>query len=159
MTVVDHPLRRISELNLRIVAEVGSWPCWKTDLLWDAYLTLEFGPRKILIGKNGPVAMGEFRLLLDEAAWWVERDGKQLVDCEDVLANADRTALDEAFIGRRLLRLEWREQLSVIFSDGVELIFEQPEDVCKQLLELRFANGDCVDVYASGTIETESIRP
>lgn len=157
MTVVDHPLKQIAELNHRIGTEVDTWECWKADLLWGAYLTLEFGPRRNLIGKDGPVAMGELRLLLDDAAWWVERGGKELLDCEDVLEGAAKSSLDEAFIGRRLLNLEWRDNLVVKFSDDHILVIEQAEEAGSQLLELRFANGDCVDIYANGVVETESM--
>ena len=157
MTVVDHPLRQISELNLRISTEMGALACWKTDLLWDSYLTLEFGARQTLIGKHGPVSMGEFRVLLDEVAWWVQRDGKVVLDCDDVLANLDRSDLDEAFIGRKLVRLDWREQLSAIFSDRIAVVFERPEETSEQALDLRFANGDCVNPYTDGAIEIESV--
>jgi hypothetical protein len=157
MTVVDHPLRQFAELNLRIDAEITAWPCWKTDLLWNAYLTLEFGPRQTLIGKDGPVAMGMFRMLLEEAPWWIERDGQEVLDGEDVLESLDRSVLDEIIIGKQLLRLDWREHLSAAFSEGITLNFEQPEGGREQLLELRFPNGDCADLYSDRAVEIESM--
>lgn len=157
MTVVEHPLKRIAELNLRIGAEVASWECWKAGLLWGTYLTLEFGPRRTLIGKDGPVAMGAFRMLLDDAAWWVERDGDELLDCEDAEGDAANPVLDAAFVGRRLLNLEWQDHLIVKFTDGVKLVIEKSEEADSQLLELRFANGDCADIYSNGAIEIESM--
>lgn len=158
MTVVDHPLRHLAELNIRIAGEFGQSACWMADLLWDAYLTLEFGARNTLMGKNGLITLGESRMLLHDAAWSMTRNSKHLFDCKDLLDGSGRN-LVEVFVGKDVLRLQWREVLSVVFSGGIEMTFEKTENPDEQLLELRFANGDCVDVLANGSIETESAAP
>jgi hypothetical protein len=158
MKLIDHPALRTGELNRRIADELGGHTCWKSDLLWGEYLTLDFGPRRILLGKNGPAAFGEFRILLHEAPWSVERDGEIVFDTVDALDAADNADMDAVFVGRALLRAEWRDGFRLVFSDGV-ILQCHPESTDEQEFELRFVNGDNVDLYADGCIETESEEP
>jgi len=160
LTVIDHPARQTFELNRRIKAEFGDHACWGAGLIFDSMLTLEFGGKHTLIGKRGPITIGDFRVLLDDVFWLAERDGKVVLTSEQPGAE-DINALNAVFVGHRLLRMEWGVYCSLIFSDDLVLrcdLTDEYENGCEQIFEFRFPNGDCVDCFVDGVIETERPR-
>ncbi len=155
MTVIAHPASRTVELNRRIGEELAGQACWKADLLWDVSLTLEFGLRRILIGKDGPVAFGEFRILLEDAPWTAVLNGEVIFNSDDAQDTIDNGPLDEVFVGHHLMRVDWHDGFSLVFSNDLVLRC-YPQDADEKVFELRFANGDYIDLYADGRIEVES---
>jgi len=158
MTVVDHPGRQSAELNRRIEAEFGDMECWRASIDIEMILILDFGGRRALMGKRGPVAIGWLRILVHGEDWVAEPGGGSALASRDVLHGGDEGAIDPVFIGRRLNRIEWGSDCSLRFSDGLVLRVgresERPEH--DNIVEFRFPNGDCVDCFANGSIETEA---
>ena len=157
MTTIDHPRRQTAELNHRIAKEFCDVTCWRASIDIEMILVLDFGDRRALISKRGPVTIGWLRIFVHGEDWIAERNGKLAVASEDVLDGGDEDAVDPVFVGRQLSGIDWDRDLLLKFSDGLVLRVgresERPEH--DNIVEFRFPNGDYVDCFASGSIETE----
>jgi hypothetical protein len=157
VSVVDHPLRHANELNRRIVNEFGDRVCWRTGPYLGSMFLLDFGSRRTLLGPRGPVELGELVVSVEDVSWFIERAG-QIVLTSDQIEAGRHEMLDPIFLGRRLLRVDWGVHCSLIFSEDVALRCDRTDAYANdgdQIVELRFANDDYVDCYASGAIHTE----
>jgi hypothetical protein len=158
LTIVDHPARQTAELNSRIKEQLGDSACWRASVDMGMIVFLDFGERRTLIGKRGPVTIGWIRVLIHGDPWFAEIDGKIVLASEDVLDGGDESLVDPIFVGRGLLRVDWGVECLLTFSDGLVLRIsrESARPEHDNIVELRFPNGDCVDCFASGSIETEA---
>jgi hypothetical protein len=157
LTIVDHPARQTAELNSRIKQEFGDVACWRASVDMEMIVVLDFGQRRTLTGKRGPVTIGWFRVLIHGDPWVAELDGKVVLGSEDVLHSGDESRVDPIFVGRQLLRVDWGAECLLTFSDCLVLRISRKNDRPEHdnIVELRFPNGDCVDCFANGTIGTE----
>lgn len=155
MTVVDHPGRDAAALNLRIREEFAGRPCFKAESVLEDLLVLEFGGRRILIGRRGPVTAGQLRVSIQATPWFIERHGQMMLADGQVESEASEE-LDSLLIGRELQRVEWGVHCSLVFSDGVVLRCSRTaHEYSGDIIELRFANDDYADCFADGAIEIE----
>jgi hypothetical protein len=161
MSIVDHPARHFVQLNARIADEFGEHACWRATLDVGTITILEFGDRRTMLGKAGPVVWGWLRVFVHADAWIAEQDGRPTLSSDPVIENEDEPALDALFVGRRLLRVDLGARLSLTFSDNLVLHIDRSSEAPDRetLVEFRFPNGDYVDCYASGAIRTERSAP
>lgn len=157
MTVVDHPLRYANELNRRIAEEFSERVCWRTGPYLGSMFLLDFGARRTLLGPRGPVEVGELVVSVEDVSWFIESGGRIALTSDQIEAGR-HDMLDPIFLGRSLLRVDWGVHCSLMFSEDVTVrcdrtnVYDNDGD---QIIEIRFANDDYVDCYASGAIHTE----
>ena len=157
MTVVEHPRRQTVELNRRIAEEFGDKECWRASVDIEMILILDFGDRLSLMGKRQPVTVGSLRILVHGEDWVAERGGRTVLASDDVLDGGDEAAVDPVFVGRKLNRFDWSREGTLTFSDDLLLRIGREVERAEHnnIVEFRFPNGDCVDCFANGMIETE----
>jgi hypothetical protein len=118
---------------------------------------LDFGEKRTLLSARGPQDVGELVVSVEDVSWFVERAGRVVLTSDQIEAGR-HDMLDPIFLGRRLLKIDWGLHCSLQFSEGVTVRCDRTnvyENDGEQIVEIRFANNDYVDCFASGAIETE----